>query len=47
MYRPVSLERNDNIASLIKAGTPWAKVWSITECGRGQVAKIAKEIAID
>lgn len=43
--RPVNVERNENIASLLKAGMPWAKVQSITGCSRGQVAKIAKEIA--
>jgi DNA invertase Pin-like site-specific DNA recombinase len=43
--RPANAERNGNIASLLKAGMSWAKVQAITGCSRGQVAKIAKEIA--
>lgn len=43
--RPVNTERNGNIASLLQAGMSWAKVQAITGCSRGQVAKIAKEVA--
>jgi hypothetical protein len=43
--RPVNVERNENIAALLKAGMPWAKVQEITRCSRGQAVKIAKAIA--
>ena len=43
--RPANTERHASIARMLKAKVSWTDIQSATGCGRGTIAKVAKQIA--
>jgi DNA invertase Pin-like site-specific DNA recombinase len=42
--RPEDVERNESIATMLKAGLSYSAIQAATDCSRATVAKIAKRI---
>jgi DNA invertase Pin-like site-specific DNA recombinase len=42
--RPEDIERNESIATMLKAGLSYSAIQAATDCSRATVAKIAKRI---